>query len=600
MLHGIGLVLLLSAQRWVPSGFGQVVSLLSFLLVAVFLVVDLRARAALLGAFLSPAAVAVLVPSLWMSAPGPELAASLRQPLLPVHIAVALAGLAVFGVATAVAGVYLAVERMLKGKRFGPFFRRVPSLELLDDLNRRLVAWGFIALSLTLLTGAWVQARLRPDARWGPAELAVVVAWMAFGVVLQLRMRRRLAWPPGGAAHHGRIRRPGGFVRQPVRAVGDPVSPPLVCVGLSHHTAPVDVRERLALPEERQTELLQAIAQAPAEALLISTCNRVELYVVGPGDDLQERTRAVVARAAGDDLVPYLYAHHGEAAVLHLFRVAASLDSMILGEPQILGQVKDAFEQAQRLGAARGELARVCAAAFGSAKRVRTETELGRAATSMASAAVEMARHIFDGLEGKTVLLIGAGEMAELSGKHLLSAGASRVLVANRTFERAEALAVSLGGQAVPFDRMEESLVLADVVVCTTASPAPVITREKVARVLKPRRHRPLFLVDLAVPRDVDPDVHTLDGVYAYDVDDIQKVIDENQAARAAAAARAEVVVAEEVARYIRQRAVREQVPVLAQLRARAEQIRRSELERAMAQPARPRSRRRRRRSSRR
>lgn len=188
VLHGIGLVLLFSQQRWVPSGFGQAVSLLAFLLVAIFLVVDLRARAALLGAFLSPAAVAVLVPSLWMEGPAPELAEGLRQPLLPVHITVALAGLAVFGVATGVAGVYLAAERMLKGKRFGPFFRRVPSLELLDDLNRRLVAWGFIALSLTLLTGAWVQARLRPAERWSPAELAVVVAWIAFGVLLQARI----------------------------------------------------------------------------------------------------------------------------------------------------------------------------------------------------------------------------------------------------------------------------------------------------------------------------------------------------------------------------------------------------------------------------
>jgi len=188
VLHGIGLVLVLSAQRWVPAGFGQVVSLLSFLLVAVFLAVDLRARAALLGAFLSPAAVAVLVPSLRMDVPGPELTAGLRQPLLPVHIAVALAGLAVFGVATAVAGVYLVAERTLKGKRFGPLFKRVPSLELLDDLNRRLVTWGFIALSLTLLTGAWVQSRLRPEARWSPAELAVVVAWIAFGVLLQARI----------------------------------------------------------------------------------------------------------------------------------------------------------------------------------------------------------------------------------------------------------------------------------------------------------------------------------------------------------------------------------------------------------------------------
>ena len=360
------------------------------------------------------------------------------------------------------------------------------------------------------------------------------------------------------------------------------MSPPLVVVGLSHHNAPVDVRERLALSEERQTQLLQAMAQAPAEALLISTCNRVELYVVGPSPDLHDRTRSALASAAGEDLAPHLYLHHGEAAVLHLFRVAASLDSMVLGEPQILGQVKDAFEQAQRLGAARGELARICAAAFGSAKRVRTETDLGKAATSMASAAVGLARHIFDRLEGKTVLLVGAGEMAELAGKHLRSAGVTRLVVANRTFVHAETLAATLGGQAVPFDRLEESLVLADVVVCTTASPTPVVTKEKVARVLKPRKHRPLFLVDLAVPRDVEPEVNTLDGVYVYDVDDIQRVIDQNQASRAAAAAQAEVLVGEEVARYIRQRAVREQVPVLAQLRARAEQIRRAELERAM------------------
>jgi glutamyl-tRNA reductase len=361
------------------------------------------------------------------------------------------------------------------------------------------------------------------------------------------------------------------------------MSPPLVCVGLSHHTAPVDVRERLALPEERQTELLQAMAQAPAEALLVSTCNRVELYVVGPAADLHHRTRTALAGVTGADLAPYLYAHQGEAAVLHLFRVAASLDSMVLGEPQILGQVKDAFEQAQRLGAARGELARICAAAFGSAKRVRTETDLGRAATSMASAAVEMARHIFDRLDGKTVLLVGAGEMAELAGKHLVSGGASKVLVVNRTFEHAQALAVTLSGEALPFERMEDGLLRADVVVCSTASPQPVITRERVARVLKPRKYRPLFLVDLAVPRDVDPAVHTLDGVYSYDVDDIQRVINENQAARSAAAAKAEVLVSEEVGRYIRQRAVREQVPVLAQLRARAEQIRRAEVERAMA-----------------
>src|SRR5262249_14734608 len=291
---------------------------------------------------------------------------------------------------------------------------------------------------------------------------------------------RRLARASRGRAHHGGVRRPGGLVRHSLRPLGDPMSPPLVCVGLSHHTAPVDVRERLLLPDDRQTELLQAMAQAPSEALLISTCNRVELYVVGPATDLHERTRTALTGAAGNDLAPFLYSHQGEAAVLHLFRVSASLDSMVVGEPQILGQVKDAFELAQRIGAARGELTRVCAAAFGSAKRVRTETDLGRAATSMASAAVEMARHIFDGLEGKTVLLVGAGEMGELAGKHLVSAGAARVLVANRTFERAQALAEALGGEAVPFDPMEDNLVAADVVVCSTAAPRPVITLARV------------------------------------------------------------------------------------------------------------------------
>jgi glutamyl-tRNA reductase len=360
------------------------------------------------------------------------------------------------------------------------------------------------------------------------------------------------------------------------------VSTPLVCLGLSHHTAPLEVRELLVLPEDAQVAFLQTHAQAPAEALLLSTCNRVELYLAGAPQSVLEAARRALAQTAGRDLDGHLYLHQGEAALHHLFRVSASLDSMVLGEPQILGQVKDAFELAQRIGAVRGELTRVCAAAFGSAKRVRTETDLGRAATSMASAAVEMARHIFKGLEGKTVLLVGAGEMGELAGRHLVSAGAARVLVANRTFERAQAVAAALGGQAVPFEPMEDNLLQADVVVCSTASPRPVITRSRVEAVLRPRRHRPLFLVDLAVPRDVEPSVHSLDGVYAYDVDDIQRVVAENAAARAAAAARAEELVTEEVARFSRQRAVRHQIPVLAQLRARAEQIRKAELERAL------------------
>lgn len=353
----------------------------------------------------------------------------------------------------------------------------------------------------------------------------------------------------------------------------------LLCVGLSHKSAPLEVRERLALTEPRQLELLTALAREPQEAMVVSTCNRVELYLAAPSvEQASEEVRAALCGVAGTDAAAHLYEHRGEAALVHLFRVAASLDSMVVGEPQILGQMKDAFERAQGAGVARGELARACGAAFGSAKRVRSETEIGRAAVSMASAAVNLASKIFGGLSGKAVLLVGAGEMAELAGRHLASAGASRIVVANRTLSRAQELAEVIHGTACPFETLHEELVHADVVVCSTASPTPIFTRESVARVLKPRRHRPLFMVDLAVPRDIAPEVNSLEGVYAYDVDDIEKVIAENSAARLAEASKAEVIIAEEVARFSRSRAVREGVPVLAQLRKRAEQIARAEV----------------------
>jgi glutamyl-tRNA reductase len=361
------------------------------------------------------------------------------------------------------------------------------------------------------------------------------------------------------------------------------MSAALVCLGVSHKTAPLALRERMALTAEAQTALLQRVGAAPTEALFISTCNRVELYGFGALEELADGLRRELAALGGPEVLHHAYLHQGEEALLHLFRVAASLDSMVVGEPQILGQVKEAFELGQRVGAVRGELTRVCAAAFAAAKRVRTETDVGRAASSMAAAAVQLASKIFGGLEDKTVLLVGAGEMSELAGRHLASAGARRLLVTNRTQERAEALARALGGEVLPFESLGEALLPADVVVCTTASPSPVITRELVAGTLRSRRHRPLFLVDLAVPRDVEPEVNSLDNVYAYDVDDIQKVLAENTALRAEAAARAEALVTEDVSRFLRERSLRDGVPVLAQLRARAEAIRKAELERALA-----------------
>lgn len=353
----------------------------------------------------------------------------------------------------------------------------------------------------------------------------------------------------------------------------------LVCVGVSHKSAPLTVRERLAISDAHLDPLLGQLAHEPFEALAVRTCNRVELYVMGPTAEAAGGVaREALAAMAGEPLERHLYEHRGDPALVHLFRVASSLDSMVVGEAQILGQMKEAFEHARTAGFARGMLSKVCFAAFGCAKRVRTETEIGRSAVSMASAAVSLAGKIFGKLSGRCVLVVGAGEMGELTAKHLKSAGARRLLVANRTQARAEALAASLDGEAWPFERLDKALTAADVVVCSTASPEPIFTRKSVAGILESRKHRPLFMVDLAVPRDIAPDVHTLDGVYAYDVDDIHRVVEEGSAARLAEAGRAEVIVAEEVARFSRARAVREGVPVLALLRKRAEAIARAEL----------------------
>jgi glutamyl-tRNA reductase len=358
----------------------------------------------------------------------------------------------------------------------------------------------------------------------------------------------------------------------------------LICIGLSHRTAPLSVRERLALPEARQVELLQRVAQAPIEALLVSTCNRVELYLAAPDTaQASSRGREELARLGGSEALEHLYEHQGPGALEHLFRVASSLDSMVVGEAQILGQVKESFELAQGAGAVRGVLTRVCAAAFGCAKRVRTETAIGRAATSMASAAVALASKVFDELSDKTALVVGAGEMGELAARHLKQAKAGRLLITNRTLARAEALAAEVGGVARPYEELQALLKEADVVVCSTASPVPLFTKENVGAVGRARRFRPLFMVDLAVPRDIAPDVAELHWVTAYDVDDIQKFVAENEAARAEEAQKAGVLVIQEVSRFVRDRAVRDGVPVLARLRQRAEQIAKAEVERTLA-----------------
>ena len=357
-----------------------------------------------------------------------------------------------------------------------------------------------------------------------------------------------------------------------------------VCIGMSYRNAPVSVRERLVMSEARRVELLRRLGEVPAEALLISTCNRVELYLASSDTALaRQRAREELGRLGGPEVLAHLHELRGEAALTHLFRVASSLDSMVLGEAQVLGQVKEALERSQEAGTVRGELSRTFAAAFRCAKRVRTETSIGSAATSMASAAVALASKAQGGLKDKTVLLVGAGEMAKLAARHLARAGMGRLLVVNRTLSRAEALAAEVGGTAHPFQELLTLLASADVVVSGTSSPVPLLTRESVAAALAARPHRPLVLVDLAVPHDIAPEVGTLERVRVHDVDDIQRFVAHNAAARAEEARKADELVAEEVERFLRERAVREGVPVLSRLRQRADAIARAEVERTLS-----------------
>jgi len=363
----------------------------------------------------------------------------------------------------------------------------------------------------------------------------------------------------------------------------------LFVAGLSHKNAPVALREQLAVEEDKLRELLRDI-QADGvlpEVVVLSTCNRVEVYGIAeaPGEARALAFRHL-CRHRGLDLgavEPILYTHLDADAVRHAFRVAASLDSMMIGEPQILGQVKDAFALAQACETVGPQLHTLFSQAFSVAKRVRTETEIARHAVSVSFAAVELAKKIFAGLARRAVLLVGAGKMSELAAKHLVEQGAFPVYVTNRTWARAQEMARALSGTAVPWDEMETALASVDIVVTSTGASEPVVRAAAVARVMQGRRGRPLFFIDIAVPRDVEPGVDALDDVYRYDIDDLKQVVDANLRERGREAQRAETLVEREVGKFLTRQGDVEVIPTIVSLRARLEEIRLAEVKRTLA-----------------
>ncbi|HFC98487.1 MAG TPA: glutamyl-tRNA reductase [Thermosulfurimonas dismutans] len=362
----------------------------------------------------------------------------------------------------------------------------------------------------------------------------------------------------------------------------------LLLVGLNHRTAPVEVRERFAL-EKKGTHPLDILRQElpqASEAYFLSTCNRVEfLLVTEEVEETLAGLKDLLARETGlsrAQFEPHLYVLRDMEAVRHLFRVAAGLDSMVLGEPQILGQVKEAYREAARRRTTGPILNRLLHRTFSVAKRVRTETGIGSYAVSVSYAAVELAKKIFGSLRGKKALLVGAGEMAELAAQHLLSAGVEKMLVANRTFSRAVELAERFRGEAYSLEELPECLLEADIVISSTGAPGYVITRETVKPLLRKRRLRPLFLIDIAVPRDIEPAVNELENVYVFDIDDLKQVVEENLGRRRKEARRADRIIEEEVLKFERWLRELEVYPTIKALREKAEEIRRREMARTL------------------
>ena len=354
-------------------------------------------------------------------------------------------------------------------------------------------------------------------------------------------------------------------------------------LGLNHKTAPVALREKVAFSEDRLVAALRALRQerGVAEVVILSTCNRTEVYWAGSasGEELSQWLER--HHEEGLDLTASVYVHQEKHAVEHAFNVASGLDSMVLGEAQILGQLKNAYRIAQETGSTGPHLNKLFQAAFSAAKRVRSETQIGANAVSLASATVSLARRMYSDFSTHTALMIGAGEMITLAARHFAAAGVKRVVIANRTLLNAQPLAAELSGYAVDLSHLDKELAEADIVVSCTASPAPLITKAAAAAAVRTRRHRPIFMVDLAVPRDIDPAVADLEDVYLFSIDDLQQLVDENRQQREVAAGDAKVVISEEVARFLQDARAKEAGPAIRALRQQADAIRRQTLEQA-------------------
>jgi len=362
----------------------------------------------------------------------------------------------------------------------------------------------------------------------------------------------------------------------------------ILVVGLNHKTAPIEVREKIAFGGPKLEEAIDILKKSTAvkENIILSTCNRVEIYA--GVTDIESGIESIKSFISGFHNVPRdlldksLYLHSGTDAIRHMYRVASSLDSMVVGEPQILGQLKDAYDEALKHKSTGVVLNKLMRKSVSVAKRIRTETKIAESAVSISFAAVELAKKIFDDLPTKSFMLLGAGEMAELAARNLINSGVRDVLITNRTLARAEELALEFHGKVVPFENFTHELVHTDIVICSTGAPHYILLRDQVHRTMKERKQKPMFIIDISVPRNIDPEINDLDNVYLYDVDSLQGIVDTNIQERAKEAEKAERIVDEEIGSFLKWQDSLAATPTVVALRNKAEEIRKAEFEKTI------------------
>jgi glutamyl-tRNA reductase len=362
----------------------------------------------------------------------------------------------------------------------------------------------------------------------------------------------------------------------------------ILVIGLNHKTAPIEVREKVAFDGTKLEEAINALKKSDEvkENIILSTCNRVEIYA--GVNDIDSGTESIKSFLSDFHKVPRdlldrsLYLHKGTDAIRHMYRVASSLDSMIVGEPQILGQLKDAYETALKNKTTGVVLNKLMRKSVSVAKRIRTETKIAESAVSISFAAVELAKKIFDDLSTKSFMLIGAGEMAELAARHLINCGVKDVFITNRTMARAEELALEFHGKVIPFENFIQELLHTDIVICSTGAPHYILLKEQVHKTMKERKQKPMFIIDISVPRNIDPQINDLDNVYLYDVDSLQGIVETNIQERAKEAEKAERIVDDEIVSFLKWHASLAATPTVVALRSKAEEIRKTELEKTL------------------